>query len=113
VVQPVKMERVGGREVLVAYSLGNFISNQQQANTDGGIMMQVELIRKKGAPTATLGNYEYIPVWRYIHKDASGKATYFALPESFLDRAEQLFPEMPEAAKTKMRTFLTGLRKRI
>lgn len=113
VVQPVKMERVGGREVLVAYSLGNFISNQQQANTDGGIMMEVELIRKKGATTASLSNYQYIPVWRYIHKDGSGKATYFALPENFLERAEQLFPEMPEAAKAKMRTFLAGLRKRI
>lgn len=111
VVQPVKMETVGSKKVLVAYSLGNFISNQQQAHTDGGIVMEVELLRKKGAPTAQLGAYRYIPVWRYIHK-AGAKTTFYALPESLLEHIER-FPDMSAAARDKMSQFIAALHKRL
>lgn len=111
VVQPVKMETVGSKKVLVAYSLGNFISNQQQAHTDGGIVMEVELLRKKGAPTAQLGAYRYIPVWRYIHKTGA-KTTFYALPESLLEHIER-FPDMSVAARDKMSQFIAALHKRL
>ena len=112
VVQPIKMEQYNGKQVLVAYSLGNFISNQQQPNTDGGIMVQTELILKKGATKATLGNYGYIPVWRYIHKGAK-KTTYYAIPTALADEMDKLLPEMPQTAVAKMEAFATALRKRL
>lgn len=112
VVQPLKMESYKGKKVLVAYSLGNFISNQQQPNTDGGIMVQTELILKKGAAKATLGDYGYIPVWRYIHK-GSKKTGYYAIPTYLADEMSTLFPEMPEVAVAKMKAFATALRKRL
>jgi poly-gamma-glutamate capsule biosynthesis protein CapA/YwtB (metallophosphatase superfamily) len=112
VVQPIKIENHNGKPVLVAYSLGNFISNQQQPHTDGGIMVQTELILKKGAEKATLADYGYIPVWRYIHKGAK-KNTYYAIPVEMINQMNDLLPEMPAAAIAKMGAFATALRKRL
>ncbi len=47
--------------VPVYYSLGNFISNQRQANSDGGIMVKVEI----GVKSKTVLKTNYIPVWVY------------------------------------------------
>ena len=44
--------------VLVYYSLGNFISNQRQANSDGGIMLKVEISVKSKSVLKT----SYYPV---------------------------------------------------
>jgi hypothetical protein len=112
VVQPVKEEEVDGKKVVVAYSLGNFISNQQQANTDGGVMFQVELLHQKGVPYATVGKYGYTPVWRYIHQ-RQGKSGFYALPALIMQELESTFPEMPVVARTKMEAYITALRKRL
>ena len=112
VVQPVRWEEEAGRKVLVVYSMGNFISNQQQPNTDGGIIYQVELVKSKKDAKAWVNKNGYVPVWRYIHKEGA-KTTFYALPPAVLDEVEKLFPQMSAAAQAKMKTFLVGLRKRI
>ncbi len=112
VVQPIREEEVGGKKVVVAYSLGNFISNQQQPHTDGGIMFQVELLHKKGVPYATVGKYGYQPVWRYIHQ-GTGKTGFYAIPAMIYGELETSFPEMATTARTKMNTYVTALRKRL
>ena len=44
VVQPIKeTKNAAGKKGVVAYSLGNFISNQQYKNTDGGLIFEIEL----------------------------------------------------------------------
>lgn len=118
VVQPIRKERVTmpsgeQREVLVVYSLGNFISNQQQPNTDGGIMFQVDLLKKKGSPEVAIGHYGMIPVWRYIHKPAGGKSVFYALPVALMERDPDFFPAMVELARGKMKQYVEGLRKRL
>lgn len=118
VVQPIRMERVqmpDGRQkdVPVAYSLGNFISNQRQPHTDGGIMFQVDLIKTKGSPQIRLGEQGMIPVWRYIHKNAAGKTTYYALPVARLEKQPNLFKDMAAASRTAMKNFAVALRKRM
>ncbi len=118
VVQPIRNEQVkmpdgSTKEAIVVYSLGNFISNQQQPNTDGGILFQVDLLKQKGSPKVTVGRHGIIPVWRYIHKPAGGKSTFYALPVSRLTRNPDLFPDMAAAARTKMNQFIEGLRKRL
>ncbi len=46
VIQPIEMrKRADGRNVLVVYSLGNFISNMMTRDTRGGIMVKVTLTR--------------------------------------------------------------------
>jgi len=118
VVQPIRTERVtmpdgSAKEAIVVYSLGNFISNQQQPNTDGGILFQVDLLKQKGSPKITVANAGIIPIWRYVHKPAGGKSTFYALPIARLERNPDLLPNMAEAARAKMRQFVAGLRKRV
>lgn len=118
VVQPIKKERVTmpngtEKEAIVVYSMGNFISNQRQPNTDGGILFQVDLLKTKGSPQVRVGRQGYIPVWRYIHKPAGGKATYYTLPVSRLERNPDLFKGMAPASRTAMLKFTEALRKRV
>lgn len=118
VVQPIRMERVAmpdgsKKEALVVYSLGNFISNQQQPNTDGGIMYQVDLLKRKGSPEVLLGQQGMIPVWRYIDKAASGKTTFYAVPIARAEGNPDLVPGMTSSAQNAMTTFARNLRKRV
>jgi poly-gamma-glutamate synthesis protein (capsule biosynthesis protein) len=68
VVQPITMEHYqspdSGREKLVAYSLGNFISNQRERYRNGGIVLELELEKHQGH--TALSTYNYLPV--YVHK---------------------------------------------
>ncbi len=112
VVQPIKVETTtlldgSQRSAVVAYSLGNFISNQQREGTDGGIIFGVELLHREGIPRAEVGSYGYIPVWRYVHREPHGKTMFFALP------AAQGVPEdlkMPKEARASMERFLARTR---
>ena len=118
VVQPIKMETAPGpdgtnKEVLVAYSLGNFISNQQKPHTDGGIMFQVDLIKEKGSPEVQVGKYGYLPVYRYVHKPASGKSTYYALPIERTPSDAYVTKNMPTASKQAMQQWGDALKKRL
>ncbi len=118
VVQPIKMERATmpdgtEKEVLVVYSLGNFISNQQKPDTDGGILFQVDLLKQKGSPVVRLGENGIIPVWRYVHKNAAGKATYYALPISRVERNADLVPGMPLTSQNAMLKYAESVRKRL
>lgn len=118
VVQPIKKESATApdgtrREAVVVYSMGNFISNQQQANTDIGILFQVEIVKNKGVSKARVGRYGYIPVWRYIHKAANGKSTYFALPVGRVEQNADLLPGMPAASRSVMIKSAETVRKRL
>ena len=118
VVQPIKMERATmpdgtEKEVLVVYSLGNFISNQQKPDTDGGILFQVDLLKQKGSPVVRLGENGIIPVWRYVHKNAAGKATYYALPIARVERNADLVPGMPLTSQNAMLKYAESVRKRL
>jgi hypothetical protein len=75
-------------------------------------MVETELILKKGAAKAVLGDYGYIPVWRYIHKEA-GQSSYYVIPTALADQMNELFPAMPQTAVAKMEAFATALRKRL
>jgi len=118
VVQPIRTESVAMpdgsvKKAIVAYSLGNFISNQQQPHTDGGILFQVDLLKQRGSPKITTANAGIIPVWRYIHKAANGKSTFYALPVARLEKNPDLFQGMADAARAKMKQYVDALRKRI
>jgi poly-gamma-glutamate synthesis protein (capsule biosynthesis protein) len=118
VVQPVRLERVAMpdgtiKEALVVYSLGNFISNQQQPNTDGGILFQVDLLKNRNAPTVQVGNHGIIPVWRYIEKTAGGKTNFYAVPVARAELFREPTPNMTTMARNNMLNFAKGLRKRM
>lgn len=118
VVQPIRTESVTladgtVKKAIVVYSLGNFISNQQQPNTDGGILFQVDLLKQRGSPKVTTANAGIIPIWRYIHKAGTGKTTFYALPIARLEKNPDLLSNMADSARAKMKQFAEALRKRI
>ena len=64
-----------GKPVVLYYSMGNFISNQQRLETKGGIMVRVTVNRFTGRVEAT----EYIPYYVFIGS-IHGKHQYYVIP---------------------------------
>ncbi len=63
--------------VPVFYSLGNFISNQRKLNTNGGILVKVEIDSK----SKTIKNSSFLPV--YVHIGVlNGEYQYHLIPTS-------------------------------
>ena len=63
--------------VPVFYSLGNFISNQRKLNTNGGILVKVEI----DAKSKTFKNSSFLPV--YVHRGIlNGEYQYHLIPTS-------------------------------
>jgi len=85
VVQPV--ENLDGH--LVAYSLGNFISNQRKKLTDGGIMVQMTVIKDNEG--TRLFDWRYIPIWRYIKR--AERVTYEIIPSEDFRSTPLYFPK--------------------
>jgi len=110
VVQPIRQESMQDKKVVVAYSLGNFISNQNKPNTDGGIIFETELIKDLKTGKVSLGQIHYIPVWRYIHKGLKGKPTYHVVPVSAFEKDKTNVLEMTEKDKKAMKDFVTKTR---
>lgn len=113
VVQPVKKGKrtlADGRtkNTLVAYSLGNFISGQRRVNTDGGLMLEVELLKDRASQEVLINDHAYIPVWRYIQIGKDRKKTFRILPisavEQDIDNTLQISAENRAAMKRFAKT---------
>ena len=77
VLQPMHIESNGDNQSLVAYSLGNFISNQRTAPRDGAALLFVDLKIENGK--VALVNAEYQLTWVYTpYKDE--KKRFYVLP---------------------------------
>ena len=64
-----------GKPVVVYFSMGNFVSNQRRQNTNGGIMVQVEVNKFTGRVIST----GYIPYYVYRGK-IDGQYQYYVIP---------------------------------
>jgi poly-gamma-glutamate synthesis protein (capsule biosynthesis protein) len=63
--------------VPVFYSLGNFISNQRKVNTNGGVLVKIEI----DARSKTFKNSSFLPV--YVHRGIlNGEYQYHLIPTS-------------------------------
>jgi len=63
---------------LIYWSLGNFISNQRQINTDGGIMASFTIVKNKNTLQTHIENHTHIPYWVYRNTEIS--PGYFVIP---------------------------------
>ena len=66
VVEPVKFIKTNFKKhqqdsIPVAYSLGNYISNQRDRNRDGGIMVRLTIARKNNK--YSIASVDYLPFW--------------------------------------------------
>lgn len=84
VIQPInEIEREDGHKTLVAYSLGNFISNQREETmgdrrTADGIILNLTLDKtRKGVKIEEWG---YTPTWTYKIPKENKKSDYYILP---------------------------------
>jgi poly-gamma-glutamate capsule biosynthesis protein CapA/YwtB (metallophosphatase superfamily) len=110
VVQPIKLEHFSkNKPVLVAYSLGNFISSQPFANTEGGILLEVDI--EKTEKGTVLSDYHYIPVLRYTPYE-KGSLQFYALPVSPYEGNEKSL-KMPSSEQEKMANFAKRVRQQL
>lgn len=85
--------------VPVVYSLGNFISNQRWKNSNGGIMLQVDIDENNKQIT----NIGYLPV--YVHKGyINNKLQYYLIPTSDYLRGRLEF-KLPLSAEKELKEF--------
>ncbi|MGM9973599.1 MAG: CapA family protein [Clostridiaceae bacterium] len=86
VIQPMEYltSSVSGKNSVVFYSLGNFLSNQRRERVDNiypedGIIVNVDIIKQKDG-SLELGEISYIPTWVYREDLGGEKYAYSILP---------------------------------
>lgn len=114
VIQPIKTNTLYNadstdfRAVVAAYSLGNFISNQFQPNTDIGLMFEIEIVKNTKSGKTSIGKHQYIPTWRYIHhfnKKPVADWVHTLIPVSAFLSDSTNFLKMPKQDFNKMKTI--------
>lgn len=97
---------------LIAYSLGNFISNQNQPHTEGGILLEVELVKSNKQKKATIQQTRFIPIWRHI-ENKNKQVTYKVLPIAAIETGKYLDIKMPPNELKAMKNFARSTRARL
>ncbi len=88
------------KEHFVAYSLGNFISNQRKTKTDGGVMAQLVLKKNKGRTYIDTSNY--ILTWVYKKVRKGDIYDYFILPAANYENKKYFFKNSADFEKMKL-----------
>ena len=103
VVQPLEMLSVGNNEAVpVAYSLGNFVSNQRDRYRNGGITLELTLTKTDSL--VTLQSIGYEPFW--VYRYPVNKVPVFRLipVNDYLEHPEH-YPAISENDKKLMLQF--------
>lgn len=97
VIQPTEWLEVDGNESFVAYSLGNFVSNQRRETlgeshipTEDGVVMHIDIQKNEQTGETTVQNIDYTATWVYRNRyDGQQNFTYRILPvEDHMDNEE-------------------------
>lgn len=87
-------------ENFVAYSLGNFVSNQRKTNTDGGVMARLVLKKENGKTFIDTSNY--ILTWVYKKSRENGLYYYFILPAADFENKKDFLKNTADFEKIKL-----------
>lgn len=109
VVQPVKVdtvwdaERKRQRPVLTAYSLGNYIHNQEQPNTEVGLLLEVYVEKDLRTGQTRLKALHHEPLWRQIYKPSAKVVdwVYTAIPLALIAQDTANALKLSEADRKK------------
>lgn len=106
VVQPIEIGR-NAEEIshIVYYSLGNFVSNQQQPETEGGMLAEIVLSKKTPTSPAVIETCDHTFVW--VQKRRQNNKSQHRLVPSW----SQEKPPMNEEEKQKMDIFVRQAKK--
>ena len=90
---------------LIAYSLGNFVSNQASVNTDGGMMLELTLVKKGEKVEIKEPGYHLI----WVHKpNINGKKSYEIIPCNLYENDIEI---MNKTNRSRMKLFIKNARK--
>ncbi|MBR8537097.1 CapA family protein [Carboxylicivirga sediminis] len=103
VLQPMELTVHNERQSLVAYSMGNFISNQRPAPRDGSALLFVELEKKDGITKVINAEYQLTWVYTPIIGD---KKHFYVMPAVRYKNAKW----MQETARKRMNEYVTEAR---
>lgn len=100
-VEFIKPDSIVKDSVFVAYSLGNFISNQYWRYTDAGVILSLFLEKNKKSNKTSLKNIEFMPTWVYRGSNPK-KKQHIIIPAEWY-KTDSLLPSfIDENAKTKI-----------
>ena len=91
VIQQSKKLEYGGKKKFVAYSMGNFISNQrietltpygisQPQYTEDGVIINIDIEKKGETGEVSIKNIEYVPLWVYKGVATDGRTEHVVYP---------------------------------
>ena len=84
----------------VAYSLGNFISNQRWRYSNGGVILTMEIIKNYISNLTSIKNVNYIPTYVFKGK-VKGKNSFIIIPEKYY-KASLLYPFFADSTYNEM-----------
>ena len=95
----------GGKDGIVVYSMGNFVSNQRKPKTDGGAIVRIEFTKSDNQFKISDAGYYltwvYTPIEKYRKK-------FFILPCSQFENYPDFFSKPDEYSQ--MKNFIMGAR---
>ncbi len=111
VIQPTRTLEYDGKTKFVAYSMGNFLSNQRVETlvpygltehvskyTEDGIIIDIVVEKKGSTKETSIKNISYIPLWVYKGIKENGTAEHVVYP--IMDYIESI--ELDENSKARM-----------
>lgn len=120
VIQPVKIDTFtnakGEKETgLCTYSLGNFVSNQNQKNTDTGLLFELELEKNTADGKTTIIDHSYIILWRYIYGKHLPKTewVYTVVPSAAFEQDSTNFLQLTPSLRRDMLTSTENMRRHL
>jgi poly-gamma-glutamate synthesis protein (capsule biosynthesis protein) len=103
VVQPVdyfKTNKANLDSGFVAYSLGNFISNQRWQYSDAGVIVKINISKNILSDSVYLSGISYLPTWVFKGNTKKGRK-YIILPSS-KTYEDSLYSYLSKSDKEKM-----------
>ncbi len=117
VIQPAQKLEYGGKTKFVAYSMGNFLSNQRTETlvpygmteevskyTEDGVIVDVNIEKNGETGEVSIKDVSYIPLWVYKGKTANGSIEHVVYP--IMEYIES--NELDNNAKSRMQRSLSN-----
>jgi poly-gamma-glutamate synthesis protein (capsule biosynthesis protein) len=104
VLQPLERVKVNGKEKLIIYSLGNFVSNQTDPYTDEGVILYVDVVKDPAKHETTLKNISFLPTF-VLHYPSGGKTQLVVIPIETKNLST--LPKYPGISMVKLQTVFT------
>ena len=104
VVQPVNYFKTNKANLdtgFVAYSLGNFISNQRWRYSDSGVILKIKVSKNILTDSVYLSDVSYLPTWVFKGKTKKGRE-YIILPAE-ISYDDSLYSYLSKSEKEKMK----------